>query len=269
MTITQYLQRPDGRLAYDTTGSHGPWVICVPGMGELRQSYRLLTPLLVRAGCRVALLDIRGHGDSDATFDAYDDVALAGDILALIDQLGEPAFVVGNSMAAGAAVIAAADAPSKVRGLALLGAFVRDPEGGGLQKLLLRVLLTRPWGARAFLAYYSAMLPGTKPAGYQEHRALVAQNLRRPGHWKAFVQTTRTTHAPAEQRLSQVQALAVVVMGLADPDWKDPAAEAEWVGQQLHARVVTVPDVGHFPQVQAAETTAAAVLALVEQAARA
>jgi pimeloyl-ACP methyl ester carboxylesterase len=68
----------------------------------------------------VVAVDIRGH-DSDATFASYDDVALAGDILALIDELGAPAFVVGNSMGAGAGVIAAADAPSKVSGLALFG----------------------------------------------------------------------------------------------------------------------------------------------------
>jgi len=46
MTYSQ-LQRPEGRLAYEVTGTSGPLVICVPGMGELRQSYRLLTPLLV------------------------------------------------------------------------------------------------------------------------------------------------------------------------------------------------------------------------------
>ena len=72
------------------TGYNGPLVICVPGMGELRQSYRLLAPLLVEKGCRVVTLDIRGHGDSEATFSSYDDVALASDILALIDELGEP-----------------------------------------------------------------------------------------------------------------------------------------------------------------------------------
>ena len=64
-----HIQRPEGRLAYDVTGTaSGPLVICVPGMGELRQSYRLLAPLLVEEGCRVVTLDIRGHGDSDATF---------------------------------------------------------------------------------------------------------------------------------------------------------------------------------------------------------
>jgi pimeloyl-ACP methyl ester carboxylesterase len=263
------LQRPEGRLAYEMTGTSGPLVICVPGMGELRQSYRLLTPLLADEGCRVVTLDIRGHGDSDATFSSYDDVALASDILALVDELGESAFLVGNSMAAGACVIAAAEAPAEVKGLALLGPFVRDPEGGALAKLLFRLLLVKPWGPAAFLSYYPQWLPGQKPAGYEEHRSLVRDNLRRPGHWRAFVQTTRTSHAPAERLLSGVRAPAVVVMGAADVDWKDPAAEAAWIGEQLHADVVQVPDVGHYPQAQAPEVTAAAIARLLDKVGRA
>jgi pimeloyl-ACP methyl ester carboxylesterase len=265
MTTTHFLKLPEGRLAYDVTGTDGPLVICVPGMGELRQTYRHLVAKLTERGCRVVAMDIRGHGDSDATFTAYDDVALAGDVLALIDELGAPAFVVGNSMGAGAAVIAAADAPAKISGLALLGPFVRDPQGGAVQKLLFRILLTRPWGPAAFMAYYPQWLPGAKPDGYAEHKARVRENLRRPGHWRAFVQTSRTSHAPAEQRLPDVQAPTVVVMGAADVDWKDPAAEAGWVARMLHAEVVMVPEVGHYPQVQAPEVTATAVGRLIDQ----
>lgn len=264
MTTSKFLPRPEGRLAYEVTGTEGPLVICVPGMGELRQTYRLLAPILVQRGCRVVAMDIRGHGDSDATFTSYDDVALAGDILALIDELGAPAFVVGNSMGAAAGVIAAADAPAKVSGLALLGPFVRDPEGGALQKLLFRILLTKPWGPAAFMSYYPQWLPGTKPEGYAEHKTRVRENLGRSGHWKAFVHTTRTSHTPAQQRLGEIKAPTVVVMGAADVDWKDPSAEAEWIGDKLRAEVVMVPEVGHFPQVQAPEVTAAAVTRLID-----
>ena len=119
------------------------------------------------------------------------------------------------------------------------------------------------------MSYYPQWLPGTKPADYEEHKARVRENLRRPGHWQALVQTTRTSHAPAESRLSEVQAPAVVVMGAADVDWKDPAKEAEWIGEQLNADVVLVPDVGHYPQAQAPEVTAAAVVRLVDKVGRA
>jgi len=250
MTSSQFLTRPEGRLAYDVQGE-GPLVVCLSAMGELRSSYRHLVPLLVAAGFRVATLDLRGHGDSETTFSAYDDVALADDALALVDTLGGPAYLVGNSMGAGAAVIAAADRPDAVLGLVLVGPFVRNPPGGALATLMFRLALLKPWGPAAFMSYYPKWTPGQRPEGYDEHAAAVAENLRRPGHWKAFVRTTHTTHAPAEARLDDVKAPAVVVMGTDDVDWKDPAAEAAWVGGRLGAEVVMAPGVGHYPQAQA------------------
>ncbi|HSE70015.1 MAG TPA: alpha/beta hydrolase [Nocardioidaceae bacterium] len=277
MTTSHFLQRPEGRLAYDVHGSRGgvhgsqggPWVVCVPGMGDLRQSYRLLVPLLVRRGYRVATLDLRGHGDSDATFSAYDDEALASDLVALLGELDGPAVLVGNSMGAGGAVIAAAEAPERVAGLALLGPFVRNPPGGGATALLLRLALRRPWGPAVWMAYYRKLFPGSTPPGHEEHVAAVRGNLRRPGHWRAFVATSRTSHAPAEAHLPGVSAPTVVVMGEADPDWKDPAAEAAWVAERLDAELVMLPDVGHYPQAQASELTADAVTRLVDGASRA
>jgi pimeloyl-ACP methyl ester carboxylesterase len=260
MTTSHVLSRPDGRIAYDLDGPEsGPLVVCLPGMGELRSSYRLLVPLLVARGYRVACLDLRGHGDSDATFTAYDDEALASDALALVTELGGTAYLVGNSMGAGAAVIAAAERPGDILGLALVGPFVRNPPIGRVGALLFRITLTKPWGPAAFMSYYPRWTPGVRPEGYDEHTAAVRGNLRRPGHWKAFVATTRTTHAPAEARLGDVAAPAVVVMGTDDVDWKDPAAEARWVGEALAAEVLMAPGVGHYPQAQAPTLVADAV----------
>jgi pimeloyl-ACP methyl ester carboxylesterase len=259
MNISQMLERPEGRIAYDVTGE-GPLVVCMPGMGELRSSYRHLTPLLVEAGFRVATLDIRGHGDSDATFSAYDDAALASDALALVEELGGPAYLIGNSMGAGAAVIAAAERPTAVLGLVLVGPFVRNPPGGGLATLMFRLALLKPWGPKAFMSYYPKWTPGTRPEGYDEHTAAVAAGIRR--NWKAFVQTTHTSHAPAEARLDDVRAPAVVVMGTDDVDWKDPAAEAAWIGDRLGAEVVMAPGVGHYPQAQSPALLARALVEL-------
>jgi pimeloyl-ACP methyl ester carboxylesterase len=100
---TSYLSRPEGQIGYDVAGD-GSLVVLVPGMGDLRAGYRFLAPALRAAGYRVACTDLRGHGDSDATFTSYGDEETAGDVIALIEELGGPAVVVGNSMGAGAAV---------------------------------------------------------------------------------------------------------------------------------------------------------------------
>ncbi|MCW5951206.1 MAG: alpha/beta fold hydrolase, partial [Propionibacteriaceae bacterium] len=86
MTIIE-IPREDGYIVVETAGA-GPLMLCVPGMGESRASFRHLAPGLVAAGYHVAVMDLRGHGDSSVAFAAYDDLAAASDVLAVIDALG-------------------------------------------------------------------------------------------------------------------------------------------------------------------------------------
>lgn len=256
---TAFLTRPEGRIAYDVAGT-GPLVVCAPGMGELRSSYRFLAPALVEAGYRVATMDLRGHGDSDLSFTTYDDVAAGTDLLALVEELGGPAVLVGNSMGAGAAVWAAAETPDLVTGLVLLGPFVRNVPVGRLLELTFRIGLLRPWGPAVWNAYYAKLYPGRPPADFGEHRARLRASLRRPGRWRAFIATTHTSHAPAEARLGDVRAPALVVMGERDPDFPDPAAEARLIADRLKADVLLVPEAGHYPQVEFPEIVVPRVL---------
>ncbi|HTY72136.1 MAG TPA: alpha/beta hydrolase [Actinomycetes bacterium] len=255
---TNYLQRPHGRIAYDVAGS-GPLVVCIPGMGELRSTYRALVPALVAAGHRVAIMDLRGHGDSDASFDRYDDVAAGEDALALVEHLGGPAVLVGNSMGAGAAVWAAVERPSAVNALVLTGPFVRDVPTGWFKAAVFRLTLLRPWGRAAWLAYYPKFFPGRRPADFDEHRAAIDASLRRPAYWRAFHATTHTSHAPAEARLDQVDVPVLVVMGDADPDFADPAVEGRLVAERLHGELVLVPGSGHYPHAEYPEVVTPAV----------
>src|SRR5450755_2609837 len=255
---TSYLDRPEGRVGYDVAGD-GPLVVLVPGMGDLRAGYRFLAPAVRDAGYRVACTDPRGHGDSDTTCACYGDAETAGDILALIEQLGGPGIIVGNSMGAGAGALAAAMEPSLVRGLVLLGPFVRNGQTSTLQRLLLRVAMAQPWAATSWKAYMLKLYAGQRPSDFDEYRDRVVASLRRPGYAKAFSLTTRTSHDPAEARLGDVSQPTLVVMGDKDPDFPDPRVEADWIGQNLHADVVMVPDAGHYPQSQRPDLTANAV----------
>ncbi len=229
-------------------------------MGDLRAAYRFLAPALQDAGYRVASTDLRGHGDSDTTFSSYGDVETAGDVLALIDELGGPAILVGNSMGAGAAALAAAEQPDRVRGLVLLGPFVRNGKTSALQRLMLRVAMARPWAALAWKAYMPKLYAGRRPADFDDYRDRVVASMRRPGYAKAFSLTTRTNHDPAEARLGDVSQPALVVMGEQDPDFPNPSAEADWIGHALHAEVVMVPEAGHYPQSQRPDITTDTVL---------
>jgi pimeloyl-ACP methyl ester carboxylesterase len=256
---TSYLSRPEGRVGYHVEGE-GPLVVLVPGMGDLRASYRFLAPVLRAAGYRVACTDLRGHGDSDTSFTSYGDVETAGDVTALIEELGGKAVIVGNSMGAGAAAIAAAQRPDLIGGIVLVGPFVRNAKMSAIQRGMLRAAMTPLWAAASWKSYLPKLYTGQRPADFDDYRNQVAASLRRPGYAKAFSLTTRTNHDPAEACLADVTAPTLVVMGEQDPDFPDPRAEAEWIGQALRGEVVMVAAAGHYPQSQQPTITADAVL---------
>ncbi|MBF0671759.1 MAG: alpha/beta hydrolase [Salinibacterium sp.] len=256
---TQRLVRPSqGAIAYDVQGE-GPLLLLVPGMGELRSTYRHIVPALVAAGFTVATTDLRGHGDSDTGFDSYGDEATADDITALLRELGRPAIIVGNSMAAGSAVIVAAEHPELVSGLVLVGPFVRDT-GGAVSRIAFRMLTAPLWVAAVWKGYMPTLYAGAKPADFDEYRERAIASMRRRDYARAFSKTTRTSHAPAKASLPAVTAPTLVVMGEKDPDFKDPHAEARWAADALRGELVMVPDAGHYPQAQQPQVTAAAIV---------
>jgi pimeloyl-ACP methyl ester carboxylesterase len=258
-SATQFLQLEEGRIAFDRTGS-GPVVLLVPGMGDLRSSYRLVVPSLAAQGYTVVTCDLRGHGDSSASFPSYGDSETAGDIVALLEHLGQPATVVGNSMAAGAAVIAAAQHPDLIPGLVLIGPFVRTPaRQGPAARLALRILLAPPWAALVWRVYLPTLYAGSRPDDFADYRRAVIAAIRRPGYRTSFSLTTRTSHDAAEAALASVTASALVLMGERDPDFPDPRKEAEWIAAALHGASVMIADAGHYPQSQAPAATATAI----------
>ena len=267
-TPTHYLERPEGRIAYDDNG-HGPLVVAAPSLGDLRQEYRFLAPQLVAAGYRVVTLDLRGLGDSDASFADYTPEAVGSDIVALLEHLDAgPATIIGTSMAAGSAAWAAAERPDLVAGLVLVGPFVRQMPSSTLKTLMLKALLTRPWGPAAWSLYYKSLYPTAPPADLTDYRAALKQNLKQPGRFHAVQGMTWSTRSEIEARLDEVTAPVLVVMGTKDPDFPDPAAEAQLVAARLHGSVSLIEGAGHYPHAEMPAETASRVLAFLQTAQR-
>lgn len=264
---TQYLSRDGGKIAFDDTGS-GPLVVCVPGMGELLSEYRLLRPLLLAAGYRVVTMDVRGQGESSTGWADYSVGPIGGDILALIRHLqAGPAILVGNSMGCAAAVCAAADAPDLVAGLVLTGPVVRDGDGmpPWAARLLFTVLFARPWGVAAWGRYYATLYKTARPADFSAYLARLLANLREPGRLAALRRMMLAPKTASAARLNRVSTPAFVVMGTADPDFKDATAEARFVAGQVHGRLLLVPGVGHYPHVEAADEVNPAIVAFCRE----
>ena len=66
-----------------------------------------------------------------------------------------------------------------------------------------------------------------------------------------------------EARLGEVRAPTLVVMGSKDPDFDDPAVEAETVARLLHGRAQMIDGASHYPHADMPEVTAPAILAFL------
>jgi pimeloyl-ACP methyl ester carboxylesterase len=167
-------------------------------------------------------------------------------------------------MAAGAAVWAAAEAPELVRGLMLVGPFVRG-EGNGLMKLLFSVLFSRPWGPAVWQRYYTSLYPTHKPADFAQYAAALRANLQEPGRMEALMQMIKASKAASKARLPRVHSPALVIMGSKDPDFKQPESEARWVAEQLHAPYQMIQDAGHYPHAEMPDKAGALILSFLTQ----
>ena len=87
--MTEFLEVAGGRIAYDVTGE-GPLVVLSHGIGDRRQAYRFLAPMLAQAGFRVANADLRGHGDSSMGWASITRTVCARPILSCRSCLGLP-----------------------------------------------------------------------------------------------------------------------------------------------------------------------------------
>ncbi|MDA2807761.1 alpha/beta fold hydrolase [Nocardiopsis suaedae] len=265
----RYLRRPDGRIAYDLHGpTDGPLVVCVPGMGDVRTTYRHLPAPLAGAGYRVAAMDLRSHGDSDTTFTSHTTVDTAEDTAALIGELGGPATVVGNSLGATAAAWTAATRPALVNGLVLSGAFLRGGGVRGPTALALKAMLMRPWGPAMAGRYLGSLFSGRTTDDHPAHTAAIRAALRSRDRYPGILDTFRNAFRPVPARLDDVRAPALVVMGEQDADWPDPAAEAAWMRDRLGAELLMVPEAGHYPLAQRPDITVPALLAFLATTAR-
>jgi pimeloyl-ACP methyl ester carboxylesterase len=98
---------PDVVLVHGLTGDLSIWFLC-RAMQELGGSHR------------VTAYDLRGHGYSDVPPDGYTSADHAGDLVALMDQLGiDRASVVGHSFGGVIALHAAVLAPERVEAVVL------------------------------------------------------------------------------------------------------------------------------------------------------
>jgi pimeloyl-ACP methyl ester carboxylesterase len=258
---TQFTTTEGGHVAFQDTGGNGPAILAIPGMGDLRSEYRLISPALQQAGYRVITMDARGFGETSATWSDFSARAVGRDAVAVLKHLGVgPATIMGNSFAAGSALWAAQDAPERVNGVVLLGPIVRDLEASFLQKLSLKIGFAGPWKVGFWTMYWNTLFPTRKPADHAEVKAAITKNLREPGRMDALVAMLSLSKADTAAILEKTTVPALVVMGTKDPDFTDAVEEARMLAGKLKAETIIVDGAGHYPHTEMPELVAPKLL---------
>jgi pimeloyl-ACP methyl ester carboxylesterase len=229
----------------------GPPVVLVHGLGGSANGFSGLFFGLGRRFSRVLAVDLPGHGFSGEYCGGPVCVRGQFDVLrAWCEQVvGEPAFVVGNSLGGAMSVKLAAEAPSLVRALGLVA-----PAGAALT----------PEARAALLASFEVRTPA-------EARALTRRLFHKTPLPVLLFATelkklygTRTVQAlAAEARATQESLEPEALRGLSMPVlllWGEserllPAETLDYYRAHLppHAHVRVVKEFGHIPQVERPE----------------
>lgn len=161
-----------GAVHVERHGRDGPALVLLHGFGTCTFLWRAIAPALAARGFVVAAIDLLGFGESDRPADvSYTPLAQAryvGEAMAALRL--PPCTVVGQDLGALVALLLAAQAPSRVRRLALLEPLRPDELPGpairALQRTSVASALTARtlFGARPFLEPYLQQAVGSRAA---------------------------------------------------------------------------------------------------------
>lgn len=267
-------------IRYQAAGTQGPPVVLVHGFGASSHHWRKNLTALAEIS-RVYVIDLIGFGASakpapgrlkpgeqiEYTFETW------GQQIADFcrEVIGEPVFLVGNSIGCIAAMQAAVDAPEMVKSVALLNC--------SLRLLHDRKRATLPW-YRRLSAPIAQKILGFRPVGrlffnqlakpsvvrkillqaYKNPQVVTDELVelllipaRDPGAVEVFLAFTRYSQGPLpEDLLAVLPCPALLLWGTEDP-WEPIALGRELARFSSVEAFIPLQGVGHCPQDEAPE----------------
>jgi pimeloyl-[acyl-carrier protein] methyl ester esterase len=249
-----YLTREDSKqVYYENYGEGDSAIVLIHGWGMSGRSWDHLTPALTAAGHRVVLIDHRGCGESDKDFADLGISAIAGDVVALVGELGLSSVVLNGWSLGGAVAVEAAERLGKTcSGLVLTcGAtpiYVQKPDfpHGGTAEDMAGTLGALNADRVNFLHGLSQVVCVKEVSPNIEH-----------WFWQTFLQSsplaaaTLGELAELDQR-EQLKALDMPILSfVGSEDGFVAPPICRWVGDNnTRARVVEFEGVGHAPFIE-------------------
>ncbi|BAU08121.1 alpha/beta fold hydrolase [Fischerella sp. NIES-3754] len=262
-------------ICYQSQGSAGPAVIFVHGFGASWWHWRKNMPTLAQ-NCRVYAIDLIGFGASAKpkpgenityTFETW------GQQVADFcrEVVGEPAFLVGNSIGCIVAMQTAVSNPEIALGVALLNCSLRllhDRKRGALPwhrrlgaPLLQRLLSFKPIGEFFFNQIAKPKTVRKVLLQAYANSAMVTEELvniitspaNDPGAAAVFLAFTSYSQGPLpEDLLPQLPCPAIILWGTADR-WEPIELGRELASFPQVQKFIPLEGVGHCPQDEAPE----------------
>lgn len=267
-------------ITYQTQGDQGPAVVLVHGFGASLGHWRKNLPVLAET-CRVYAVDLIGFGGSakpapgpfvpgqqiEYTFETW------GQQLADFcrEVVGEPAFLVGNSIGCIVAMQTAVDHPDTVRALALINCSLRllhdrrrasQPWFKRLGAPLLQRILKTRWIGEAFFRQVAQtetvrkilLKAYARPEAVTDELVdLLLAPAQDAGAAAVFVAFTGYSQGPLPEDLLEVLPCpAILLWGEADP-WEPIALGRNLASFPQVREFIPLERAGHCPQDEAPE----------------
>ena len=249
-------------IAADCWGrEEDPLVLLLHGGGQTRHAWKGTGEALAKAGLRTCSLDARGHGDSDWSPDGeYEQDAMVGDLVSVVEHLGDPQPVlVGASMGGGVALCAAGEGRIDARAVVIVDMAPRIEQAGA--RRIIDFMRQKPNGFGSLEEVADAI------AAYQPHRrrprvldglrknVRLDENNRMRWHWDPAWLGDRRRIGEIDARWERLQKAAeklaesrvpalLVRGGLSDVLSEEGARE--FLETCPHAEYVNVTDAAHM-----------------------
>lgn len=251
-----YLERDNGRVYFEDHGEGKRSVLLIHGWGMSVRVWDTVLLALLKEGFRVVLMDHRGCGESDKDFDDMSIGAIAGDAVALVETLGLQNVVInGWSLGGAVAVEAAHRLGDRCDGLVLTcGAspiYTQKPDLalGGTSDDMAATVQAMTEDRITFLDGLSKAVCAKPVDSALEHWM-----------WRMFTQSSpRAISTLGElDSLDQRETLTALTMPILSfvggQDGFVAPPICRWVGENnVHARVVEMPECGHAPFIEERE----------------
>lgn len=266
----QFWQWQGFPIAYQHRGTSGSPVILIHGFGAHSDHWRKNLPVLAQQH-RVYALDLLGFGYSAKptpadplpyTFDTW--AALIHDFAQ--EVIGDPVYLIGNSIGCVAALQVAVTYPEGVRGVGMLNCSLRLmherylAQGSPIQRwgtpLVQALLGWKPLGSLFFaqvaqpqaLGKILRQAYGRQEAVTDELVNLLLAPARTPGAVDVFLAFIRYSQGPLPQDLlAQTSCPVWIAWGERDP-WEPIALGRTLADYDCVQEFVTLPGLGHCPQ---------------------